>query len=136
MECRKMVAGALRLEVQLEKSSPLHRGKILSCPPPCGDPPTHGHVRLAASIHCLCHRVHQVATDAKVAHLHVSLFVDEDIGRLHICKQSIPFSVHAKLDAASSGALWASSKLPNAPRVRQGNRGSEICSTRSHHSAR
>lgn len=81
-----MVAGSLRLEAQLEKYSPLHRGKILSCLPPCGDALTYGHVRLAASIHGLCHRVHQVATDAKVAHLHMPLLVDEDVGRLHIYK--------------------------------------------------
>lgn len=130
-----MVAGSLRLEVRLEIASPLHRGKILSWSPPCGDALTHGHVRLAASIHCLCHRVHQVATDAKVAHLHMPFLVDEDIGWLHIYKKSRPFSVHAKWDATFSSALWASSMLPNAPRISQGNSGSEICSTRPHRSA-
>lgn len=54
---------------------------------------THSHVGLAASIQRLGHRVHQIAANPEVAHLHMTLLVDEDIGRLHICQgQNTPFS--------------------------------------------
>lgn len=45
---------------------------------------THRHVGLTAGVHGLGHRVHQVATDAKVTHFHLALSVDENIGGLHI----------------------------------------------------
>lgn len=44
------------------------------------------HVGFAASVHGFSHRVHQVAADAKVAHLHLALSVDQDIGGFHIWK--------------------------------------------------
>lgn len=51
--------------------------------------PTYRHVGLAACIHCLGHRVHQVATDAKVAHFHLALSVDQYIGGLHIWRGTL-----------------------------------------------
>lgn len=88
-----MVAGSLWQEPYGRYSwkNPAHSIEAESC-----SAPTYSHVRLAASIHCLCHRVHQVATDAKVAHLHMPLLVDEDVGRLHIYKWRIPFSAYAE----------------------------------------
>lgn len=44
------------------------------------------HVGFAAGVHSLGHRVDQVAADAKVAHLHLTLSVDQHVGRLHVCE--------------------------------------------------
>lgn len=44
----------------------------------------HRHVRFAAGVHGLSHRVDQVAADAKVAHLDLALSVDQHVGGLHI----------------------------------------------------
>lgn len=46
---------------------------------------SYRHVGFAAGVHGLRHRVHQVAADAEVAHLHLALSVDQHVGRFHIC---------------------------------------------------
>lgn len=46
---------------------------------------THGHVGFAAGVHGFSHRVDQVAADAEVAHLHLALGVDENVGGLDVC---------------------------------------------------
>ena len=43
------------------------------------------HVGFAAGVHGFSHRVDQVAADAEVAHLHLSLRVDQHVGGLHVC---------------------------------------------------
>lgn len=71
---------------------------------------THSHVGLAAGIHCLGHRIHQVATDPKVTHLDVALLVDEDVGWLHVCQgQKTPFS------APGCGARLEARSMPQPP---------------------
>lgn len=62
---------------------------------------TYSHVWFAASIHCLRHRVHQVATDPKVTHFHMSLLVDEHVGRLHIYREE-----HERTDVAFVEVSW------------------------------
>lgn len=46
---------------------------------------TYRHVGLAAGVQCFGHRVHQVAADAEVAHLHLAQSVDQNVGGLHVC---------------------------------------------------
>lgn len=46
---------------------------------------SYRHVGFAAGVHGFRHRVHQVAADAEVAHLHLTLSVDQYVGRFHVC---------------------------------------------------
>lgn len=48
------------------------------------------HVGFAASVHGFSHWVDQVAADAKVAHLHLALSVDQHVGGLHIYDKETP----------------------------------------------
>lgn len=45
------------------------------------------HVWLAAGIHRLRHRIHEVPTDAKITHFHLTLHVYQDVRGFHICKK-------------------------------------------------
>ncbi|CAN8030571.1 unnamed protein product [Ixodes persulcatus] len=56
----------------------------------------HRHVRLAAGVHGLGYGFDQVARDAKVAHLDVSLPVDEDVGRLHVAVDHVQLALETK----------------------------------------
>lgn len=51
------------------------------------------HVGFAASVHRFSHGVDQVAADAKVAHLHLALSVDQHVGRLHVYDKTTKTSV-------------------------------------------
>lgn len=49
--------------------------------------PAHRHVRFAAGVHGFSHGVDQVSADAEVAHLHLTLSVDQHVGGFHVCKR-------------------------------------------------
>lgn len=48
---------------------------------------TYSHVRFATRINCFSNRVHQVAADSKITHLHLAQSINEHIRRLDIWKQ-------------------------------------------------
>lgn len=63
-------------------------GRLRSQMPPSRH--TYGHVRFASCINSFSHRVHKVATDSKIAHLHLAQSVDQHVRRLDVWKQEQP----------------------------------------------